>query len=164
MEGTWTSCVVALGSNMGDRHQHAFEGLADIQATEGFVVSRFSTLHETVALTSTGPDDQKPRYVNQVILLESAWSARKTLDHLLAIEHRHGRSRTGELYEDRTLDLDLIVYGDMACEEPGLVLPHPRAHQRRFVLEPWQEVDPDAVLLGNGSVARLLESLPADSA
>jgi len=163
VEGTWTSCVVALGSNMGDRHQYLFEGLADIRATEGFQVTGSSSLHETIALTATGPDDQKPRYVNQVILLESAWSARKTLDHLLEIENRHGRARTGKLYADRTLDLDLIVFGAVVLEEPGLVLPHPRAHERRFVLEPWSEIDREAVLPGKGPIASLLGSLPADS-
>lgn len=163
MEGTWTPCVVALGTNLGDRHQIAFEGLADIRATEGFVVSSFSTLHETIALGSSGADETKPRYLNQIILLLSGWSATQTLDHLLAIENRHGRSRDGVLYADRTLDLDLITYGDHELAEPGLVVPHPRAHQRRFVLEPWLEADSSAVLPGLGPVASLLESLPADT-
>ena len=163
MEDTWTPCVVALGTNLGDRHQIAFEGLADIQATEGFLVSSFSTLHETVALGTSGADETKPRYLNQIILLASAWSAGQTLKHLLDIEHRHGRSRDGVLYADRTLDLDLITYGDQELSEPGLVVPHPRAHQRRFVLEPWLEVDPSAVLPGLGKVVNLLGSLPADA-
>jgi len=163
MDDTWTECVVALGTNLGDRHHIAFEALADIQATEGFRVGGQSTLHETVALGVSGPDDTKPPYLNQIILVRSAWSARKTLDHLHGIEHDHGRDRDGVRYADRTLDLDLITYGDAVLEEDGLVLPHPRAHQRRFVLEPWLEVDPTAVLPGRGPVASLLESLPADA-
>lgn len=163
MEGTWTPCVVALGTNLGDRHQIAFEGLADIQATEGFVVSSFSTLHETIALGACGADETKPRYLNQIVLLLSAWSAAQTLGHLLSIENRHGRSRDGVVFADRTLDLDLITYGDHVLVEPGLVVPHPRAHQRRFVLEPWLEADPEAAIPGLGLVASLLESLPADT-
>lgn len=162
MEGTWTPCVVALGTNLGDRHRVAFEGLADIRASEGFAVSSHSTLHETVALGASGADEAKPRYLNQIILLLSGWSATQTLRRLLAIENSHGRSRDGVAYADRTLDLDLITYGDHELSEPGLVVPHPRAHQRRFVLEPWLEVDPAAVLPGLGPVATLLEGLPAD--
>ena len=163
MEG-WVHCVVALGTNQGDREDIAFRALADLQATEGFRVVRSSSLHETVALTEDGTDPEAPGYLNQVIVLDSAWSARKTLEHLLAIEQAYGRVRHGKRYEQRTLDLDLITYGDFELEEEGLHLPHPRAHERRFVLAPWVEIDPDAVLPGKGPVAALLEALPADSA
>jgi len=162
MEDTWTECVVALGTNLGDRDRIAFEAVADIQATEGFSVVAQSTLHETVAVGMSGPDDTKPSYLNQVILVRSAWSARKTLDHLHGIELDHGRNRDGVRYADRTLDLDLITYADAVVEQDGLVLPHPRAHERRFVLQPWLEVDPNAVLPGRGLVASILEGLPAD--
>jgi 2-amino-4-hydroxy-6-hydroxymethyldihydropteridine diphosphokinase len=98
--------------------------------------------------------------VNQVIALESGWSAEKTLALLLDIERRHGRERTGEKYADRTLDLDLIVYGDLRHDGPEVTTPHPRAHERRFVLEPWHEIDPDAVLPGKGAISDLLANLP----
>lgn len=163
MEYPGTRCVVALGTNLGDRDRIAFEALADLQATEGFFLVQASKLHETVALGETGPDQTKPGYLNQIILMHSAWSPRKTLEHLHAIESDHGRVREGERYADRTLDLDLITYGDLVVEEEGLVLPHPRAHERRFVLEPWLELDPEAELPGRGSVAALLESLPTDT-
>ena len=159
-DDTWVSCVVALGTNLGDREDIAFRALADIAATEGFRVTASSSLHETVALGPDGLNPDAPAYVNQVIALESAWSAEKTLVLLLDIERRHGRERTGEKYADRTLDLDLIVYGDLRHEGPDVTTPHPRAHERRFVLEPWHEINPDAVLPGKGAVSDLLADLP----
>jgi 2-amino-4-hydroxy-6-hydroxymethyldihydropteridine diphosphokinase len=159
-DDTWVSCVVALGTNLGDREDIAFRALADIAATEGFRVTASSSLHETVALGPDGPNPDAPAYVNQVIAMESAWSAEKTLTLLLDIERRHGRERTGEKYADRTLDLDLIVYGDLRHDGPEVTTPHPRAHERRFVLEPWHEIDPDAVLPGKGAISDLLANLP----
>ena len=159
-DDTWVSCVVALGTNLGDREDIAFRALADIAATEGFRVTASSSLHETVALGPDGPNPDAPAYVNQVIALESAWSVEKTLALLLDIERRHGRERTGEKYADRTLDLDLIVYGDLRHEGPDVTTPHPRAHERRFVLEPWHEINPDAALPGKGAVSDLLADLP----
>ncbi|MGA1446841.1 MAG: 2-amino-4-hydroxy-6-hydroxymethyldihydropteridine diphosphokinase [Pontimonas sp.] len=159
-DDTWVSCVVALGTNLGDREDIAFRALADIAATEGFRVTASSSLHETVALGPDGLNPDAPAYVNQVIALESAWSVEKTLALLLDIERRHGRERTGEKYADRTLDLDLIVYGDLRHEGPNVTTPHPRAHERRFVLEPWHEINPDAVLPGKGAVSDLLADLP----
>jgi len=159
-DDTWVSCVVALGTNLGDREDIAFRALADIAATEGFRVTASSSLHETVALGPDGLNPDAPAYVNQVIALESAWSVEKTLVLLLDIERRHGRERTGEKYADRTLDLDLIVYGDLRHEGPDVTTPHPRAHERRFVLEPWHEINPDAVLPGKGAVSDLLADLP----
>lgn len=159
-DDTWVSCVVALGTNLGDREDIAFRALADIAATEGFRVTASSSLHETVALGPDGPNPDAPAYVNQVIALESGWSAEKTLMLLLDIERRHGRERTGEKYADRTLDLDLIVYGDLRHDGPEVTTPHPRAHERRFVLEPWHEIDPDAVLPGKGAISDLLANLP----
>jgi 2-amino-4-hydroxy-6-hydroxymethyldihydropteridine diphosphokinase len=162
-EDTWVSCVVALGTNLGDRHEIAFRALADIAATEGFRVSASSSLHETVALGPEGPNPDTPSYVNQVILLESAWSPERTLELLRDVERRHGRERTGEKYADRTLDLDLIVYGDRVSDDPVVTTPHPRAHERRFVLEPWLEVDPQASIPGRGSVRDLLAAVPPDA-
>ena len=159
-DDTWVSCVVALGTNLGDREDIAFRALADIAATEGFRVTASSSLHETVALGPDGPNPDAPAYVNQVIALESGWSAEKTLALLLDIERHHGRERTGEKYADRTLDLDLIVYGDLRHDGPEVTTPHPRAHERRFVLEPWHEIDPDAVLPGKGAISDLLANLP----
>ena len=147
---------------MGDREDVAFQALADVRAVEGFTVTQASSLHETVALTSKGYDASAPGYVNQVIELESAWSPEKTLEKLLEIEQAHGRVRTGERYADRTLDLDLITYGEMVQETEFLTLPHPRAHRRSFVLEPWLEIDAAATIPGLGSAQELLLALPQD--
>jgi 2-amino-4-hydroxy-6-hydroxymethyldihydropteridine diphosphokinase len=159
----WTSCVVALGSNKGDREHEAFSALADLRATEGFRVTAHSSLQETVALTEAGPDPSAPAYMNQIILLDSAWSAQRTLDALLAIEVAHARERSGVRWEPRTLDLDLICYGDLVTQSDTLTLPHPRASERRFVLAPWLEIDPDASIPGFGRVADLLAALPSDA-
>lgn len=163
MDDSWTSCVVALGTNLGDRDQEAFSALADIRATEGFRVIAASGVHETVALGPEGPNPDAPSYLNQVILLDSAWSAEKTLALLHGIENAHGRERGTVRYADRTLDLDLIMYGDETHDTEELTVPHPRAHRRRFVLEPWSEVDPEAVIPGLGPVSELLAALATDA-
>jgi 2-amino-4-hydroxy-6-hydroxymethyldihydropteridine diphosphokinase len=166
MDG-WTPCVVALGSNLGDREDLAQRALADIRATEGFVIRAASSVRETLALGVDGVDLEAPRYLNQVILLDSAWSPERTLGLLLSIEEAHGRVRGDQgdtkRYANRTLDLDLITYGDRVVQSASLSLPHPRAHERRFVLEPWNEVDPKAVLPGRGPVATLLGGLAPDA-
>lgn len=159
----WEVCVVALGTNLGDREKTAFEAKADMSATEGFRVTRASNLRETVALGPEGIDIQAPKYLNQVILIESAWSAKMTLHHLLEIEFRHGRRRENNRYANRTLDLDLILFGSSVVNEPALTLPHPRAHERRFVLEPWLELEPNAEIPGLGPVRKLLEGLEPSS-
>ena len=167
MTDGWTPCVVALGSNLGDREDLAQRALADIRATEGFVIRAASSVRETLALGVDGVDLEAPRYLNQVILLDSAWSPERTLGLLLSIEEAHGRVRGDQgdtkRYANRTLDLDLITYGDRVSESAGLSIPHPRAHERRFVLEPWNEVDPEAVLPGRGAVATLLGGLASDA-
>lgn len=167
MTDGWTPCVVALGSNLGDREDLAQRALADIRATEGFVLRAASSVRETLALGVDGVDLEAPRYLNQVILLDSAWSPERTLGLLLGIEEAHGRVRGDQgdtkRYANRTLDLDLITYGDRVVQSASLSLPHPRAHERRFVLEPWNEVDPEAVLPGRGPVATLLGGLAPDA-
>lgn len=167
MTDGWTPCVVALGSNLGDREDVAQRALADIRATEGFVIRAASSVRETLALGVDGVDLEAPRYLNQVILLDSAWSPERTLGLLLGIEEAHGRVRGDQgdtkRYANRTLDLDLITYGDRVVQSASLSLPHPRAHERRFVLEPWNEVDPEAVLPGRGPVATLLGGLAPDT-
>lgn len=163
MDEHWRECVVAVGSNLGNREDEALSALADIRATEGFRVSAVSSLYETVALGPEGPDPSAPQYLNQVILLSSAWSAEKTLGLLLSIENRHGRVRGDQQYADRTLDLDLICYGDEVHSTETLTVPHPRAHLRRFVLEPWLEVDSAAAIPGLGLVSQLRDALPSEA-
>lgn len=132
-----TDVAIALGSNLGDRRAHLAFGLA---ALPGFVTNlRSSRWHDT-APAGVSPD--QPRYLNGVVVGETALTARELLDRLLAIEAAAGRTRPSPM-APRTLDLDLILFGDQRIEEPGLAVPHPRFRERRFVLEPLAEVAPD---------------------
>ena len=159
MSETWKPAVIALGTNQGDRHLLLQHAVSDLRATEGVRVIAESTPIETVALTESGYDENAPGYLNQVVLVESAWPAEHLLARLHEIEARHGRHRDGTRYAPRTLDLDIISYADQISDTPGLTLPHPRAHERVFVLAPWLEVDPHATLPGKGAVATLLAAL-----
>lgn len=150
--------VVALGANLGDRAETlaaAVEELGRLPLTSSVVVS---TPLETIAVTLDGEDADAPRYLNAVALLRTRLAPGELLASLHRIEARHGRVRR-ERWGDRTLDLDLITYGDEIIDRDGLVVPHPRAHEREFVLAPWAEVDPDAEIPGRGRVADLLHGL-----
>ena len=150
--------VVALGSNLGDRHATLQSAIRAVSATPGISVVAESPVLETPALTLTGIDPSKPVYLNQVVQVETDLEAVALLAELLRIEREHGRQRT-ERWGDRTLDLDLITYGDQRITLPELTVPHPRAAERAFVLAPWVALDPDAVLPGRGRVADLLARL-----
>lgn len=149
-----TRAVIALGANLGDREETIAAAVADLAAIDGVTVIAESPLVSTVAVTEAGPDESHPAYLNGVVIVETDISAHTLLAMLHDIELRHGRVRA-ERWGDRTLDLDLIVYGDL-IENGNLVVPHPRAHERRFVLDPWLAVDPDAVIPGRGFVRDLL--------
>jgi 2-amino-4-hydroxy-6-hydroxymethyldihydropteridine diphosphokinase len=146
-----TRAYVGLGSNLGDREgtlRRAIELLGD-------EVVAISTFRET---DPVGYEDQ-PRFVNAAVALETELGPRELLDRLLAVERELGRTRNGPRYGPRTIDLDLLVYGDEAIEEPGLSVPHSRLAERRFVLEPLFELDPDLVIPGVGAVSALLAGL-----
>jgi 2-amino-4-hydroxy-6-hydroxymethyldihydropteridine diphosphokinase len=144
-----TRAYVGVGANLGDR-EATIE--AAIAALPGVVA--VSTLRET---DPVGLVDQ-PRFLNGAVALETMLSARELLDTLLAIEHRLGRERR-ERWGPRTIDLDLLLYGDETIAEPGLGVPHPRLHERRFALEPLAELDPDLEIPGRGGVRELLAGL-----
>jgi 2-amino-4-hydroxy-6-hydroxymethyldihydropteridine diphosphokinase len=148
-----TRAVIALGANLGDREETLAAAVADINASDGITVLAESPLVSTVAVTEAGPDESHPAYLNGVVIVETDISAHTLLAMLHDIELRHGRVRN-ERWGDRTLDLDLIVYGDL-IENGNLVVPHPRAHERRFVLDPWLAVEPDAVIPGRGFIRDL---------
>ena len=142
---------IALGSNLDDpasRIRRAFEELAELPASR---VLRRSSLYRSAPV---GWLDQ-PDFINAVVELETALSPRDLLTALLEIERNHGRLREYP-NSPRTLDLDVLMYDDVKCDEPDLVLPHPRMHQRAFVLQPLLEIAPDSQIDGHGSVARLL--------
>ena len=153
-----TVAVVALGANLGDRAATLDAAVADLARMPLTTGIRVAEPIETVALTPSGPDAAAPAYLNTVALVTTRLAPSVLLSFLHAIEERHGRPprRAGDArWQDRTLDLDLIAYGDVRSDDPALTLPHPRAAERDFVLEPWLRVDPDAVLPGAGRVADL---------
>lgn len=150
--------VVALGANLGDRYATLADAERELRAMPGVDGVTMSQPLESVALTLGGSDASKPAYVNAVALVTTTLDPDALLSVLHGIEARHGRVRL-ERWGDRTLDLDLIAYGDLRRDDEALQLPHPRAHERDFVLAPWLEVDPDAVLPGRGRVADLLAEL-----
>ncbi|MBW2540567.1 MAG: 2-amino-4-hydroxy-6-hydroxymethyldihydropteridine diphosphokinase [Deltaproteobacteria bacterium] len=127
---------VAMGSNLGDRDAHLAAGLAALRATEGIEVVAVSPLYET---DPVGPPPQGP-YLNGAIQLATRLDPAALLERLLEIEAAEGRTRGVERNAARTLDLDLLLYGDRELAEPGLEIPHPRLAERPFVLEPLRDL------------------------
>lgn len=137
---------VGLGSNLGSRERHLCAAVAALRATPGVRAVVVSPIYETRPL---GPGEQGP-YLNAVARLETRLPPRALLERLLGIERAEGRLRGPERNTPRTLDLDLLLYGQMRSDEPDLRLPHPRLHERAFVLEPLRDLAPRLVhpLLG----------------
>jgi len=128
---------VGLGSNLGDREQTLRAAVTRLSASSRVEVLGVSSLRET---DPVGPIADQPRFLNGVVALETSLSPRELLDRLLEIETEFGRTREGPPGGPRTLDLDLLLYGDERVDEPGLRVPHPRLHERSFVLEPLEEL------------------------
>ncbi len=149
-----TRAVIAYGANLGDREATIASATRSVAELPGVQLVAVSPVYETAAITDDGVDHDAPGYLNGVIVIETTIEPLALLDALQAIEAEHGRVRTTH-WGDRTLDLDLIDYGGQVSADARLVLPHPRAHERAFVLQPWLDVDPHAVLPGRGSVADL---------
>ncbi len=143
-----TRAYIGFGSNLGDREQ------AILAAADELGIARLSAIRETAPW---GVLDQPP-FLNAVGELETEDPPRALLERLLAVEREHGRIRF-ERWGPRTLDLDLLVYGDLELAEPGLTVPHPSLHERAFVLEPLAELAPDLKIPGKGAVRDLLARL-----
>jgi 2-amino-4-hydroxy-6-hydroxymethyldihydropteridine diphosphokinase len=151
-----TRAYVGLGANLGPREATLLRAVDLIAALPGVEVLELSTFRETEPV---GVADQ-PEFVNGALAVETTLSARELLDGLLGVERDLGRTREdGERWGPRTIDLDLLVYGDETVAEPGLTVPHPRLHERRFALEPLAELEPELVVPGRGSVSALLAEL-----
>ena len=147
-----TRAFVGLGANLGDR-EHTLRAAVDaLGAEDGIEVVSVSTLRETEPV---GVGEQPP-YLNGAVALETTLSARDLLGRLLAVEQRFGRVRVPGEHAPRTLDLDLLLYGEDEIDEPGLTVPHPRLHERRFVLEPLAELAPGLAVPRRGDVESLL--------
>ncbi len=151
-----TIAYIGLGANLGEREQTIAAALQALEEDEQTTVLGSSAWIET---DPVGYEDQ-PRFLNAAARLETTRSARELLDLLLATERELGRVRgTGPRYGPRTIDLDLLLFDSQTLDEPGLQVPHPRMHERRFVLEPLAELDPALVVPGKGSVSALLAEL-----
>jgi 2-amino-4-hydroxy-6-hydroxymethyldihydropteridine diphosphokinase len=145
--------VIALGANIGDPKAQMDLAVAMLrEATEVISVSEYFS-------TKPVSDIEQPDYLNAVCIVESELPALDLLSLLHGIEKALGRERL-EKWGPRTIDLDLIQYGSLLSSADELKLPHPRAHERRFVLEPWASIDPEAILLTHGKISELLVQLP----
>ena len=144
-----TVAYVGVGSNLGDR-----------EATIRAAISALPGVVAVSQLRETDPAGiiEQPAFLNGAVALETELSPRQLLDTLLAIERELGRERR-ERWGPRTIDLDLLLYGGETVDEPGLTVPHPRLHERRFALEPLVELDPELLIPGRGRVADLLAEL-----
>ncbi len=156
---TRTRAFVALGSNLGSRQTNLraaidkLSQLGDVTAVSGF--------HPTRAVPESGVAATDPEFLNAAAAIETHLDARTLLDGLLEIEAGLGRDRTSTPVGPRTIDLDLLLFGDAVIEASGLIVPHPRMHRRRFVLEPLCEIAPNAWHPGLGkTAAELLAGLP----
>lgn len=150
--------VLALGSNLGDREQNLRLAIESIKAFPETELMATSSFHETVAVTEAGEDKTRPSYLNAAVLISTTLSAEDLFRYCAEIENQMGRIRETR-WQDRNIDVDLIAYGDQSYQLENLVIPHPRAHERLFVLKPWQEIDPDAEIVGIGKISDLIARL-----
>jgi 2-amino-4-hydroxy-6-hydroxymethyldihydropteridine diphosphokinase len=148
-----TRAWVGLGANLGDAAATLEAALGDLERLPGTTLARRSSLYRSAPVDAAGPD-----FVNAVAGLDTALDADALLDHLLRVEARHGRQRNGR-NAPRTLDLDLLLFGDAVVATPRLHVPHPRMVERAFVLAPLVECAPDATIPGRGAAAALLATL-----
>jgi len=148
------TAYIGLGSNLGDREASLWRAIEAVDSSSTWLkrVSRFRDT-EPVGI------ENQPRFLNAAMEVETVLSARELLESLLEIERRLGRVREGPRYGPRLIDLDLLLYGEESIDEYGLKVPHPRLHERRFVLEPLVEIAPRLVVPGLGRVRDLLSKL-----
>ncbi|MGW4563677.1 2-amino-4-hydroxy-6-hydroxymethyldihydropteridine diphosphokinase [Streptomyces sp. NPDC004561] len=148
--------VISIGSNLGNRLE-TLQGAVDaLEDTPGVRVKAVSPVYETEPW-GVAPGSQ-PSYLNAVVALKTTLPPSSLLERAHAVEEAFNRVRD-ERWGPRTLDVDIVAYADVTSDDPQLTLPHPRAHERAFVLAPWHDVDPEAQLPGRGPVAELLSAL-----
>jgi len=160
LTSTHTAAVLAFGANLGDREQTIRDAVLELESSPGILSVSLSSLVESVAVTEAGPSTDEPAYVNAVALVDTTLSPRELLQTALEIEQQFGRIRS-ERWAARTLDIDIVAYGQERVNESDLVVPHPHAAHRLFVLNPWLELDPHATLVGVGPVAEIAADLEA---
>jgi 2-amino-4-hydroxy-6-hydroxymethyldihydropteridine diphosphokinase len=150
-----TRAYIGLGSNLGDRAAMLRAALEQLAAEPEISLLAVSGFHERDPVGIT----EQPRFLNAAAAVDTELTARQLLDRLLAVEGRLGRTRTGPRFGPRTIDLDLLLYGDAEIVEQGLQVPHPRLHERLFALEPLAELDPALVVPGRGPLAGIIAGL-----
>lgn len=150
------SAFIGLGSNLATPSQQITEARTAIASTAGIHELAFSSLYQSAPM---GPQDQ-PDYVNAVMAIVTNLSPLALLKTLQDIEHEHGRVRTGERWGARTLDLDLLLYGDQQIQLPDLTVPHVGIADREFVLYPLYEIASDLTVPGKGSLSDLVANCP----
>jgi 2-amino-4-hydroxy-6-hydroxymethyldihydropteridine diphosphokinase len=148
------SAFVGIGSNLGDREGNFRQAIELLSAEDGIDVVAVSEIRETAPV---GPVEQGP-FLNGAVRIETELGPRELLERLLTVEERLGRVRR-ERWGPRTIDLDLLLYGDDIVDEPGLTVPHPRLHERRFALEPLSDLAPSLEIPGKGPISTLLAEL-----
>lgn len=150
--------ILGIGSNLGKRRRQIRSALKQLAATDGIKNVFLSPLYESHAVTEAGVDESAPKYLNGVIRLNTTLKPKELLAVVRKIEDDHGRVRLVR-WGSRTLDIDIIVFGSEIKSSKELTIPHPRAYNRSFVLVPWADIEPDAVLPGYGSVKELADPL-----
>jgi 2-amino-4-hydroxy-6-hydroxymethyldihydropteridine diphosphokinase len=157
MKAASTRAWIGIGANLGDPIASVRAAIAALDEVGGLRVAQCSSLYRS---TPVGPGmDGQPDYINAVVGIDTALSPAALLDALFAIELHFGRQRSVR-NAARTLDLDLLLYGEDIVDQPGLQVPHPRMHQRAFVLQPLAEVAPDTLIPGQGRADALSHALP----
>ena len=154
----WKISILALGSNLGDRGEIINSAIEQLGSNPKIRVLEQSPLVESIAVTESGLDDSKPTYLNVVVKVATKLNPKKLLKATSDIELSHGRVRERR-WESRSLDIDIITYENKTRATKNLTLPHPRAHERAFVLVPWSLMDSEAVLVGFGKVSELAEPI-----
>jgi len=152
-----TAAYIALGSNLDDPVQQVRDGIADLGRLPDTTVEARSPLYSS---RPVGPQDQ-PDYINAVVRLETALTAITLLHHMQSIELKHGRRRDGQRWGPRSLDLDLLLFGDETINGEELKVPHPEMARRAFVLQPLLDIAPAIRIPGLGPARELLDGLDA---
>lgn len=148
--------VLSLGSNLGNRLETLQGAIDALEDTPGVRVKAVSPVYETEPWGVAA--DSQPSYFNAVVVVKTTLPPSSLLERAHAVEEAFNRVRD-ERWGPRTLDVDIVAYAETVSDDPVLTLPHPRAHERAFVLVPWHDVDPEAQLPGRGPVAELLDSV-----
>jgi 2-amino-4-hydroxy-6-hydroxymethyldihydropteridine diphosphokinase len=151
-----TICVLALGSNLGNRRNWLVKALSLIATTKDVYLTDISPIVESKALTLAGVDSSKPKFLNCVAEIETSLKPEELLRQMQAIELELGRKRK-ERWGDRNIDIDIITYGNTNFRSPELVIPHPETKNRSFVIVPWYLMNQNATLPGVGRIEKLAE-------